>query len=185
MTDNLDLTQLRMVAEKATPGPWKAETHCNYTDDKYHAVYSVDSADSVVIAQLGCGCCDVGLEVSKPDTAFVITFDPTTVLALIERIVRAEQAVQRVEDVLSKDSFSVQEDGFCADDIVDCDEIRDAIKGLTQRQRNDAEKALRELHEEVWTDDPAPGGFVCKECGVPVESEPCDVIRDLDGGDQV
>ena len=26
---------------------------------------------------------------------------------------------------------------------------------------------------EVWVDDPAPGGYVCSECGVPVESEPC------------
>lgn len=96
----------------------------------------------------------------------------------------AEAAVQRVEDVLSKDAFSVQEDGFCADDLVDCDEIRAALKGPTSRQRLEAEKALRELHEEVWTDDPAPGGFVCKKCGVPVESEPCDVIHALDGGEQ-
>ncbi|GAA0187970.1 hypothetical protein [Glutamicibacter creatinolyticus] len=96
----------------------------------------------------------------------------------------AEAAVQRVEDVLSKDAFSVQEDGFCADDLVDCDEIRAALKGPTTRQLQEAEAATRELHEEVWTDDPAPGGFICKECRVSVKSEPCDTIRALDGGEQ-
>lgn len=26
---------------------------------------------------------------------------------------------------------------------------------------------------EVWTNDPPPGGFICSQCGTPVESEPC------------
>lgn len=28
-------------------------------------------------------------------------------------------------------------------------------------------------YREVWQDYPLPGGFVCAECGMPVESEPC------------
>lgn len=27
--------------------------------------------------------------------------------------------------------------------------------------------------EDVWDDSVAPGGYVCAECGMPTESEPC------------
>lgn len=105
-----DLNELRKIAEQATPGPWKAETHCAYTEDKYHAVYSVDAGDSPVISQLGCGCCDVGLEVSKPDAAFVTAFNPDTVLALLNRLEQAER--DRVKLRHRLDAMRRQRDGY-------------------------------------------------------------------------
>ncbi|KUM31608.1 hypothetical protein AQ436_00260 [Arthrobacter sp. EpRS66] len=105
-----DLEALRKIAESATPGPWTAETHCSYTDDKYHAVYSVDAGDSPVISQLGCGCCDVGLEVSKHDIAFVTAFNPETVLALLSRLEQAE--LDRVKLRNRLDAMRRQRDGY-------------------------------------------------------------------------
>lgn len=37
----------------------------------------------------------------------------------------------------------------------------------------DADGCDRWVAREVWVSDPAPGGWVCAECFVPVESEPC------------
>ena len=95
------LTELRKIAEAATPGKWSTETHCAYEGDDDHAVYDVHSEKVQVISQLGCGCCDVGLEVTKPDAVFVTTFDPPKVLALVSRLEQAEQAVARVREVMT------------------------------------------------------------------------------------
>lgn len=127
----MELNELRKIAEAATPGPWKAETHCAYTEDKYHAVYSVDAGDSPVISQLGCGCCDVGLEVSKPDAAFVAAFNPEAVLALLSRLEQAEQDRDKLRNRL--DAMRRQRDGYR-------NQLRKAEQQVTR---------VRELHERI------------------------------------
>ena len=53
------------------------------------------------------------------------------------------------------------------------------------RQRDDARAAIdrvRALHVDEWVVIDYVGGYVCRECREPVESEPCATIRALDGG---
>lgn len=109
MTQELDPKALRKVAEQATPGPWKASTHSVYKSDDSHAVDSVESDENTVISQLGCGCCDVGLEISKPDTAFVTTFDPTTILALLTQLEQAEKNADTYQTLYEQRAESLEQ----------------------------------------------------------------------------
>ncbi|RKS19671.1 Ead/Ea22-like protein [Arthrobacter sp. AG1021] len=88
MTINLDT--LRKTAEAATPGPWDLystqdyEVFCaaNFTDSNYDppaVTYGSDRSE---------------------DAEFIATFNPETVLALLSRLEQAEQAVQRVREVI-------------------------------------------------------------------------------------
>ena len=84
MNENLD--QLRQVAERATPGPWE----CVEGDEAFG-----------LGAPVGCLTWDdhSGEVFKKEDAEHVATFDPPTVLALIERVESAEAAVQRVREL--------------------------------------------------------------------------------------
>lgn len=82
----LDLGKLREVASAATPGPWGRAT----TDGMGWAVHRGEHET-------------VALYADRDDAEHIATFDPPTVLALIERVERAEAAVERVRTICVPD----------------------------------------------------------------------------------
>ncbi len=62
---------------------------------------------------------------------------------------------------------------------------REAVRNELMALGFEADQAVervRALHEPVWSNEFPPGGKVCRQCGVPVESEPCDTVRALETG---
>ena len=90
MTDNLDLTQLREVAEEATPGPWEAKPYLYGVQDGRIRVTSPSDDNEYNLVET----------VLPENAAHIATFDPPTVLALIDRVEKAEQG-ERVFHTLS------------------------------------------------------------------------------------
>lgn len=107
-----DLSELRMTAETATPGPWE----CVEGDEAFGVRSSFGSLTWD----------DHSGEVfKKEDAEFIATFDPSTVLALLSRLEQAEQAVARVEKALAEESG--QEDR--GNEVIDHEAIREALDG--------------------------------------------------------
>ncbi|MGP5048990.1 ead/Ea22-like family protein [Glutamicibacter ardleyensis] len=90
-----DLTNLRKIAEQATPGPWEAKQTPIHTPSGEGGDYYVSCPTGIDVAST------VGssYEQEEPDALHIATFDPPTVLALITRLEQAEQAVARVRVV--------------------------------------------------------------------------------------
>lgn len=88
MSDNLKA--LRKIAEQATPGPWEmydanedsdhAPLWC-VANDEFHNPSGDEDAEWIAV-EVHTG--------DKPDAEFIATFDPPTVLALIEEIDRLQ-----------------------------------------------------------------------------------------------
>ena len=107
MTD-LDLTMLRKVAEQATPGPWAM---WNPSDGESHITIGSKVAwRSVVSAS---GFTDDEPIPHWADARHIATFDPATVLALLDRLETAEATIQRVREVHGMDDYGTCEN--CSD----------------------------------------------------------------------
>lgn len=99
-TEALDLDALCAKAQAATPGPWEVRPYTGDSDPEYVGPIAgeeitTESGDTV-LTQLGCSCCDFGLEGRPEDAAHIAAFDPPTVLALIARLRAAEEVVSRI-----------------------------------------------------------------------------------------
>ena len=70
----IDLARLRRLCEAAIPGPWR------WTD--FHHLDRRDNPNGITIGGI-----------SESDRAYLEAFDPTTVLALLDRIEEAERAL--------------------------------------------------------------------------------------------
>lgn len=97
MTEHIDVSKLREVAEAATPGPWATEKkpggRQNVMEPK--RVYSETVREIAEFAD------DVADTIDAADAEYIATFDPPTVLALLDRLERAEAALERVRAVLA------------------------------------------------------------------------------------
>ena len=83
----IDLTALRTLAQSATPGPWAIEPH-PFGNSPARSIHVADrDADEFpVVSQLGCGCCDVGLDADAEDLSYIAALNPATVLRLIDAL---------------------------------------------------------------------------------------------------
>ena len=70
-----DLGELKRIAEAATPGPWDG-THHSEVFKEHHIVCDVSCSDREIA-----------------DTAYIATFNPETVLALIAELERLRNEV--------------------------------------------------------------------------------------------
>lgn len=70
----------------------------------------------------------------------------------------------RLEESLERARFDLQVDFRRFADLMDT-AARDLVAKFERRCKRPA--------NEIWSDAVAPGGYVCAECGMPVESEPC------------
>lgn len=110
MSKNLD--QLRQIAENATPGPWM-EFHENGTPGEYEAFICPPATGARLVDY-------APRDQRDKDALYIATFDPPTVLALIERVEAAEAALasqrgvvktlaeRNVELTKFKDAYSLQ-----------------------------------------------------------------------------
>lgn len=120
MTQELDPKELRKVAEAATPGPWEAKQTPIHTPSGEGGDYYVACPSGIDVASM------VGssYEQEEPDALHIATFDPPTVLALIERVQAAEAKLERVREVCESSAFdcSTREWGnleaVCTDDVL-------------------------------------------------------------------
>lgn len=96
---DLNLNELRKVAEAATPGPWVARDFSEtYSDGSRTEAWSVEANETPVV--------DVAFDrdygspmggAESADARHIATFDPPTVLALLDRVAELEAVVGRVE----------------------------------------------------------------------------------------
>lgn len=98
-----ELTRLRQLHEQASPAPWEIEPYIEGQEQINPVIDSIANHKELIISQLGCGCCDVGL-VSASMANFELTVEARNalphLLGHIDRLTRrleiAEKRLGRV-----------------------------------------------------------------------------------------
>ena len=66
------LDEIEARATAATEGPWKVKPYGGRREESDDEIDSfVGPSEATIVEQLGCDCCDVGLEVSSTDAEFI------------------------------------------------------------------------------------------------------------------
>ena len=131
-----DLTTLRKIAEAATPGPW----HYIGIDFRGERSHSTKGAAGSVVAFAGYGP-DGGM--SNLNAAHIATFDPPTVLALIDEIEHLRRWKSEAKQVLD----GLDELAKVADAPLGCSIIESAISEL--RRLQEQVEAVKDLHKPI------------------------------------
>lgn len=100
-----NLTNLRKIAEEATSGPW-TEFHENGTPGEYEAFNCPPATGAMLLNY-------APMEQRAKDSRFIATFDPPTVLELLDRAERAEAKLitqTRVLKTIAKRNVSLASD---------------------------------------------------------------------------
>lgn len=104
----IDLDELRKLAEAATPGPW----HFHQDDGT-----ALDISEVCIPRPEE----DVDLSIASlledRDGAFIAAANPATVLALLDRVERAEAATERIREAVSGHPEC---DRYSEDDVISC-----------------------------------------------------------------
>lgn len=101
----VNIDDLRKIAEEATPGPWITGGELPGSDGVFFGTaVDPDDPDEPGIL-LG--------EAYAPDAEFIATFNPETVLALLDRVETAEQALQRVRAIAEAYDQQPEERELC------------------------------------------------------------------------
>ena len=99
---DLNLNELRKVAEAATPGPWEVQHRegLDWLSSSPH-INSGDHEPGSTVRRAGAGDSAWGStwphRNARADATHIATFDPPTVLALLDRVAELEAVVGRVE----------------------------------------------------------------------------------------
>jgi hypothetical protein len=107
MTMQLDIEGIAVIAAAATRGPWRWEHYRYGTPDLVGVAgdpgvyeYSTDVLEATHTG--GCGCrsaCELELNISDADSAYIAAASPDVLLQLIERVRRAEAAIERIRQL--------------------------------------------------------------------------------------
>ncbi len=125
MSDNL--TALRALAENATPGPWEADDNQPFSRD-LQGIFAPGERRYVLKVEF-----DEQPE-NPADAEFIAAANPATVLDLLDRLERAEAALERVralEPTWHKGMYG------CPQDMFSRDSIRAALAPVTEEGDND------------------------------------------------
>ncbi|WJZ27846.1 hypothetical protein MOMMJLID_CDS0038 [Arthrobacter phage 1191A] len=90
-----DLTNLRKIAEAATPGPWVYGDNRDGLGNKLHPAKFPGKYNPIADFEY----------TEDEDAEHIATFDPPAVLALLARLEQAEAVVARVREVLEHHTF--------------------------------------------------------------------------------
>lgn len=189
MTQELDLTKLREVAGQATPGPWEVhdrgigyEVHVGGHELNHCLRETFD----------------------KWDAAHIATFDPPTVLALLDRVEAAEQALdfhtQRDRELKTLLSMiACRLDEFCYEELASLieDEPLDQWGEKYTSKLQAAEQAVARVRElaDAWKSRgehdmeysetiPRDVGEIIHEGGAEMVNKANLIYRALDGGER-
>lgn len=88
-----ELAKLREIAEAATPGPWISPWHLECENAEEYGFYAANGEKVVGLFWFD----GYHLECSEENARHIATFDPPTVLALLDEIERLRRAVEQVE----------------------------------------------------------------------------------------
>lgn len=88
------LAELRRIAEAATPGPWTLDAL------GMGVVGSVETPDGIVVAQVQRMSGDTDGTQREGNARYIATFDPQTVLSLLDEIERLMERQRRVRHAL-------------------------------------------------------------------------------------
>ncbi len=148
MTQELDLTNLRKIAEAATPGPWEMRNESPQMDGRNFTLRVHGKAG----IRMSAHCYGF-----NGDPEFIATFNPETVHDLIDRLEQAEQTVERKQralDTLAR-IIEMQQDAVIlatdSQDLIgedgdgDWDAAWDRVRELGEDKRN-AEQAVERVH---------------------------------------
>lgn len=97
-----DIKALREIAEKATPGEWNVQERKDGGEYGEYMAYGIDGIASVNWYS-DSDMAHTALEpMEEEDARFIATFNPARVLALLDRLETAEQALAEAESPYSK-----------------------------------------------------------------------------------
>ena len=165
MTD-LDLDAIEARADAATDGPWVV---------KHEPAWEADNVQHPDVITVGAQMWEGD---DEPMTVCLVSTDyeddPVDVLLDAEFIAHARTDVPALVAALREARAKVEAMRSWIDGAkVDLDGYDDARAAIDR---------VRALHVDEWVVIDYVGGYVCRECREPVESEPCATIRALDGG---
>lgn len=121
MTDPREtLNRIRQQADAASSGPWEVKPYYEGAPEEANYVNSiVGPSQAIIIEQLGCGCCDVGLDVKHADAEFIAA-SRTTVPALAAALEKVLKLHPRVVVMAADPEFGqMEDDAICGACIVD------------------------------------------------------------------
>lgn len=92
-----ELDRLRQLHEQASPGPWEIRPHENpeSASQRGYAIDSITNPEQIVIGQLGCGCCDIGLESESLANFQLIIQARNALPALLDEITYLQAELER------------------------------------------------------------------------------------------
>lgn len=97
-----ELIRLRELHEQASPAPWEIEPYIEGQEPSNPVIDSIASLEGPIISQLGCGCCDFGLESSRMAN-FELTVEARNALPhLLEHIDRLTRRLEIYEARLGR-----------------------------------------------------------------------------------
>lgn len=120
MTDPREtLARIRKQADAATEGPWEVKPYYDGAPEGADHVNSiVGPRQAIIIEQLGCDCCDVGLSVKHADAKFV-THARTDVPRLVDALEKVLELHPRVVVMAADPEFGqMEDDAICGACIV-------------------------------------------------------------------
>jgi hypothetical protein len=128
MTD----TELRKLAEAATPGPWSHEASSLHERD--HILYSnrTDMMHGLNLMTLADGDWN-----HVNNVEFITAADPSTILSLLDRLVAAEDRVKRLEEALrpfAEGYKNANREGVEIRDVIDMIDLYWAFNTLVGRK---------------------------------------------------
>ena len=113
------LNRIRKQADAASSGPWEVKPYYEGAPEETDYVNSiVGPRQAIIIEQLGCGCCDVGLNVKHTDTEFIAA-SRTTVPRLVDALEKVLELHPRVVVMAADPEFGqMEDDAICGTCIV-------------------------------------------------------------------
>jgi hypothetical protein len=85
----VNLPHLRSVAKAATPGPWRGEELLISTEDPQRVICEEDIVVEAVVMEAN-------------DMAYIATFSPSVVLALLDRLSKLEAVAEAAQPVFAR-----------------------------------------------------------------------------------
>lgn len=98
---NENLNQLRKIAQNATPGPWSADVGVRGDCVVFgpNGRFLLNAQAEPHWLEYPGETRSVAFDVDRRDCTHIATFDPPTVLALLDRVEAAEATIQRVREL--------------------------------------------------------------------------------------